>query len=467
MPEFSKTLNSFQNNEDLLHEILCGLEKESLRINKDATLALTPHPKSLGHPLENPNITTDFFESQLEFITPPFSKPTQTLEFLKKLHKDTQKKIAPEQIWPSSMPCLIPEGEIPIAKYGPSEEGQKREIYRKGLALRYGKKIQMICGIHYNLSFTKKFWQKFQTICNDNQNLQDFINEKYFALIRNFLRYRWLPVYLFGASPVADKSYCKSIIKKLKQLDNKTCYLQYATSLRMSQYGYSNYQKNKVLLSFNSLDQYIKEFKTALNTSVKEYQELNKKHKGEQLNENLLQIENEYYCPIRAKQIPEAKKSLIESLEEKGINHIEIRAVDLNPFYPCGIEKTEVLFFHAFLCFCLLRESPPISKAERTEINQNQTSTALQGRDPNLKLHKNAQEIPLKTWAEKILKKTTQIAQMLDKNQNNNDYTQSLKEQMKKIKNPNLTPSAQILNQLKQKNQSFIDFGKEIIKNQK
>ena len=178
-----------------------GIEKESLRVRPDGTLALTPHPAALGSALTHPHITTDFSESQLELITGVHASVEGCLEELTQIHQFVYRAIGDEMLWVASMPCGLPADEaIPIGRYGTSNVGRAKSVYRMGLAHRYGRRMQTISGIHYNFS------------------MPGVTNEGYFALIRNFRRHSWLLLYLFGASPAVCSSFVAGRAHELQQL---------------------------------------------------------------------------------------------------------------------------------------------------------------------------------------------------------------------------------------------------------
>src|SRR6185369_10715457 len=152
-----------------------GIEKESLRVTPEGSLAETPHPQALGSALTHPHITTDYSEAQLELITGVHATPESCLEELLQIHQFTYRALGDEMLWVSSMPCYLPADEnIPIARYGSSNVGRAKSVYRMCLAHRYARRMQTISGIHYNWS------------------LPDVTSEQYFALIRNFRRHAFL-----------------------------------------------------------------------------------------------------------------------------------------------------------------------------------------------------------------------------------------------------------------------------------
>ena len=190
----------------LLMGMLRGIEKEGLRVRSDGFLAQTPHPSKLGSKLTHPFITTDYSESLLELITDPRATPKDTLAMLRQLHVLVYQALPEgELMWPLSMPCMLSadDADIPLADYGSSNTGKLKTLYRSGLGIRYGRRMQTIAGLHYNLSFGDGLfiqWQK-QLADAQTQTLTEFKNEKYLGLIRNFKRLTSLVLYLLGASP--------------------------------------------------------------------------------------------------------------------------------------------------------------------------------------------------------------------------------------------------------------------------
>lgn len=446
-----------------------GLEKESLRVTEDGSLAITPHPKEFGNKTENPYIKTDFSESQIELVTPAFNSIEKTFSFLNNLQVMAEQVIENELLWPLSMPCRLPDDEaIPIALYSDTEEGKEKEIYRSGLALRYGKKMQMISGIHYNFSFSEDFWDFLYHKTGAGKTKPAFINEAYFTLARNFLRYRWLLNYLFGASPIADESYWSDILKKNKDRNTYSDksdllnYTEYATSLRMSRFGYDNGFQSSNFISYNSLKDYIRDIRTALTTKSESYSKFGIFRNGRQiqLNDNLLQLENEYYSPLRFKQSAGEGERQIDALEKKGIQYIELRVFDINPFEKTGISLEQMYFIHAFIIFCLFEKDKYISEEEERIINNNAQKVALEGRKEGIILTGNKnQNIPLHEWGQRIFIKLKTISKLLDKNSSDNKYEKSTEAEYKKLFNISLLPSSKIINEMRGNNENYSEFG--------
>ena len=307
----------------LLSRIKHGIEKEGLRTDLYGNLALTPHPKLFGEPLTNQWLTTDFSESLLEFITPVSESIDESLDYLFDCHTLAYQILKDEIIWPNSMPSRLPsDAQIPIAKYGNSNIAKMKTVYRRGLALRYGRAMQTIAGIHYNFSLPETLWRKlFEKSKYFGQTkiklLQDYIDKRYFDLIRNFRRNYWLLIYLFGASPCVDKSFIQDRLNDLEKLNDKDLYKANATSLRMGDLGYQSKVQQSLSISYNSLDDYISSLSNALKKSYEPYEKFQKKENGlyQQLSSSILQIENEFYSPIRPKQVIRLGETLLMHLD--------------------------------------------------------------------------------------------------------------------------------------------------------
>src|SRR5258706_8842 len=225
----------------VLNGLKRGMEKESLRVRPDGALALTPHPAALGSALKHPHITTDFSEALIELITGVHTKVEACREELKRIHQFVYRHIGDEVLWGASMPCSLPdENAIPIARYGNSNVGRAKTVYRIGLAHRYGKRMQMISGLHYNWSLPEAAWP----LAGDRD-----ANEAYFALVRNFRRHAWFLLYLFGASPAVCASFDAGRKHALEELAPGTLSLPHATSLRMEPLGYIYEAQNSLAVS--------------------------------------------------------------------------------------------------------------------------------------------------------------------------------------------------------------------------
>jgi glutamate--cysteine ligase len=443
---------------DLLARTLQGIEKEGLRVRPDGQIAQTPHPSGLGSALTHKYITTDYSEALLEFITPVHDSPEAALAFLSDLHTFAWQQLGEEQLWCASMPCEIAgEEAIPIAEYGSSNVGRLKHVYRQGLKYRYGKMMQTIAGIHYNFSLPEAFWPQWQALCDNRDNLQDFRSASYFRLIRNFRRYGWLLLYLFGASPALSASFMAGRSHNLEQLDPDTLYLPHATSLRMSDLGYSNKAQASLQICFNHLDSYADSLQQAIRTSHPAYESIGVKVDGEyrQLNTNVLQIENEYYSDIRPKRVTESGEKPVHALMKRGVEYIEVRNTDINPLLPLGMDLDQARFLNVFLISCLLGQADDLDEAECSMVAENHSRIVNQGRKPGLQLLTPAGEISRENLGAQVLDKVAKTAALLDQAQGGDAFARSVNLQRAKLDNPELTPSAQVLKALRESGLSY------------
>ena len=149
----------------LLTQIGRGIERECLRVTAEGTLAQTPHPRALGSALTHPSITTDYSEALLEFITPVSRDIDETLDILARIHGFVYRQLGDELLWSSSMPCIVSgDAGIPVARYGQSNVGRMKTVYRYGLGHRYGRLMQAIAGVHYNFSMPEAYWARAHAI---------------------------------------------------------------------------------------------------------------------------------------------------------------------------------------------------------------------------------------------------------------------------------------------------------------
>lgn len=455
--EYQYRLELFQlhANHSVLRGICHGIERESLRVTSDARLSQEYHPEKLGRPLTHPYITTDYSEALLEFITPVHCRIDDTLSFLEQLHQYTCQNLGEEIIWAGSMPPLL-EGDdsIPIAQFGSSNIGLMKTAYREGLWHRYGKPMQTIAGIHYNFSLPEDFWSLLQQNSSKKVDFEscDFRSAGYFSLIRNFLRYSWLLMYLFGASPVVNRSFFgdsdESVEQSgLKVLDKDSLFLPYATSLRMSDMGYSNHAQSSLSICYNTLDEYVDSLSRAIRTPYPPYEAigLKKGNKYLQLNTNLLQIENEYYSTIRPKRIARSGEKPVTALRNEGVEYVEVRCLDINPFEPLGLSETDAHFLDIFLVYCSLQSSASIHASECDEVSNNFKTAVMEGRRPGVKLEHKGQSVTLKSWGLQLLDEMASIAELLDQANGSSMFVDSLHAQQAKLNDVSLTPSAQLL----------------------
>jgi glutamate--cysteine ligase len=445
-------------------DLVTGLEKESLRVTPFGKISSLPHSKEYGAALTNPYITTDYSEALLELITPPEGSAHKTIQSLIETHAFVYQNIGDELLWVCSMPPAIANSnEIPIARYGTSNVGQMKYKYRQGLAYRYGRRMQSIAGIHFNFSLSTEAWQKwYKEDQKKDQSLQSFIDEKYLGLIRNYFRQSWLLLQLFGASPAIDNTFTNKIPDDLRQFDKNSWVGDYATSLRMSNIGYVNHAQAQLNVCYNSLTEYVRGLRAATSTVEPMYLDIGiKDEQGfyKQLNANILQIEAEYYSPIRPKRKSRRDERPLTALEKSGIDYVEVRALDLNPFEQVGISQTDLYFLDLFLLHCLFTESAPCSKQDCQEYRENKLRVAYHGRKPGLTLLTSGEEYLLTDWVEDIFAELAPLASWLDQQQNSHHFTDALNSKYQLLKNPEQLPSSRFLHLMEKEKISFLEAG--------
>ncbi|WP_124080233.1 glutamate--cysteine ligase [Pigmentiphaga humi] len=447
----------------LLAKRLHGIERESLRVDADGRLALTPHPAGLGSALTHTSITTDYSEALIELITGTHASHESLLDELRGIHRFVYGELDGELLWNQSMPCgLPPEPEIPIAWFGTSNIGMLKHVYRRGLAYRYGKAMQCIAGIHFNFSFADALWPLLADAGEPaGLSAKDRQSAKYVALIRNFNRYSWLLMYLFGASPALVESFLQGRPHELERMGEDTLYLPYATSLRMSDLGYQNKAQASLKPCYNDLSTYVERLYEAVSTPWPEYEKIGTIHGGEwvQLNTNVLQIENEYYSSIRPKRVASSGERPLRALAERGVQYVEVRCMDINPFLPVGIDESTSRFLDAFLLYCALEDSPLFAGGGHCTLSANNFLTVVkQGREPGLRLNREGTEIGLREWADELLDAIGRCAGLLDRVHGEAGYTEAVAAQRAKVEDPARTPSAQVLAGLRDSGLSFQEF---------
>ena len=429
-----------------------GIEKEGLRVTSDAHISQTDHPKGLGSALMHPHITTDYSEALLEFITPAMSDDADPLAFLRDLQQYAYTKMDQDElIWPGSMPAIINDDlDVRIAEYGVSNIGKLKHVYRHGLWHRYGRSMQAIAGLHFNFSLPDVFWSHFQEQQKNTDSLQDFRSQGYFRLIRNFKRHSWLLMYLFGSSPAMDASF-RHKAQNMNKAGAHTDYLGYASSLRMSDIGYTNNKAQESLkVSINSLDAYIASMRTAIHTVHPPYEAIGLKDGDSylQINSNILQIENEFYSDIRPKRVTLPGEKPVCALIRRGVEYVEIRCMDLDPFEPAGIATETMHFLELFLVWCLLSENDEVGDTEAKELKENLRRVVHEGFDPNLTLLDKDKEVPIKGRMTYQLGCLRDLAAIMDQVKGTSCYSDSVTMAQERIDHPELIPSNRIRAQL-------------------
>lgn len=452
----------------LLRGGLKGLEKESLRLDANGRIATSSHPARLGSALTHPHITTDYSEALIELITPAFETAELTLNALSDIHRFVLGHLGDEILLATSMPIGIRGDEsIPIARYGTSNIGTMKHVYRQGLAWRYGRTMQAIAGLHYNYSFPETLWPSLIALESPGKDLQDGINDAYFGVVRNVHRYGWLLIYLFGNSPALDAHFfCgrESLANRFEPLDPETYCWPNATSLRMSDIGYKNDTQMGLDISFENLNEYVASLESAINCRHQPYSEIGIKVDGQyrQLNDNILQIENEYYSPVRPKQIAKSGEKPTMALRKRGVRYLELRAMDLQCHESTGISLEAMHFLEIFTLWCLMKESPPLTQEEKAAASRNHLAVACCGRGSDFTLQRDDKEVPLRLFATEILSEMLELASAMDDLDHHRHFRAAIEVQLPRVADVSLTPSARILRTLRDEKISFNEFALDL-----
>ena len=439
---------------------LKGVEREALRVQPDGRIARTDHPAALGSALTHPYITTDYSEALIELVTPPFPHSWELQQYLCDIHQFVYSELGQELLWGTSMPCVLGgDAEIPIARYGSSNIGRMKHVYRVGLGHRYGRMMQAISGVHFNYSFPDRLWPVLEAVTQTKLRGRPLIDDAYFALLRNYRRYGWMILYLFGVSPAVCRSFFagREVPEGLESLGRGTLYAPHATSLRMSDLGYRNKNQAGVHVSVNSLEEYVRDLSHLISTPHPEYQAIGVEVDGEwkQLNANLLQIENEYYSFIRPKRVAFSGERPTKALLRGGVQYVEMRSLDVGAYDPVGVNHRKLLFLEAFAALCLLRESPPLSAELSAKYEANHVTVAGRGREPGLALWTEQGPLALADWANEVLDQMQGICELLDDGEASRPYSAALAFQRQKLADVAELPSARLLADMKRQGMSF------------
>lgn len=439
----------------LLRGMLRGIERESLRMQSNGFLSQAAHPKGLGSALTHPHITTDYSEALMEFITPPQDSIPGALNYLSDIHAVVHRQLEHEEkLWPLSMPCMLDDAEerIPLAQYGSSNIGRFKTLYRHGLGVRYGRRMQTISGVHYNLSFPDALFEALQQQESDealkNLSLQDYRSHRYFGLIRNFIRLTPLVMLVVGASPSVCQCFMTGREHHLLPLVRGTLFLPYATALRMGRFGYQNSAQKQLGIHYNNLSGYLEGLQKAVKTPYQPFSRLGLNDaQGEpiQINDHVLQIENEYYSLVRPKQVPQAGETPSQALANRGVGYVELRAVDVNPYSPIGIDEHTAGFLEVLALYCLLKDSPALLDDEQDIIERNQAEVVNRGRAPNATILADGQSYPIEDWSRSHAQAMQPLAELLDQAYATTLYSQGLATMLGRIDEVDATLSAQVI----------------------
>lgn len=414
-----------------------GIEWESLRAKGDGKLSLTPHPEVFGDKLKNPVVTTDFSESQIEIITPTFDSIDKAFDNFSLLSDIVNASLPEDEyLWFQSIPCILPYwDQIPIAQY--SEEGLSSQKYREDLAKKYGVKKQMISGVHFNFSFSDDLLNKLYDIEGSEITFKEFKDNVYLKIARNYLRYCWLIIYLTGCSIGSHKTFSNDCLHLMDEQDDYgSFYSTKGPSFRNASCGYKNLKE--LYPSYDS----VKEFVSDINKFI---------------DDGDLSEAKELYTQIRLK--PKNPQDLLNSLENDGIEYIEIRTLDINPFYKCGLVRHDMKFLHLFLIYMFIKDESDYEDWQK-EAKYNEEATAESAYVESMRLLRDGEEVTLKSWAADIINEMHGMCEVLGIDE---DRTLSL--MLNRISNPDLTYGKRLLKLIKE--HGYINTHVELSKNNK
>lgn len=402
--------------------------------------------------MTHPHITTDFSEAQLELVTGVHQSIQDTLEQLRQVHGVVYRHIGDELMWATSMPCRLPEdAKIPIGQYGVSNVGRSKSVYRMGLAYRYGRRMQTISGVHYNFSLPENAWAMLSEQDGGKLSEREYRDQAYFSLIRNFKRHSWLLLYLFGASPAVCATFVQDREHVLEPLGNGTMHLPHGTSMRMGPLGYQSDAQSSLAVSYNDLSGYAESLVDALTKPYPPYAEIGIEKDGQyrQLNTSLLQIENEFYGTIRPKRRINTGERPLCALGRRGVEYVEVRCLDIDPFSPIGIAADTAHFVDIFLLHCLFTNSPDDSPESLAIDAQNQLAVAQKGRQAGLSLTgPDGKSVSFESWAGHLIDECAPIAAAMDRANNTAGFSSAVSNAKTAIANSSLTPSARVLREM-------------------
>ena len=414
-----------------------GIEWESLRAKGDGNLSLTPHPEVFGDKLTNPVVTTDFSESQIEIITPTFNSIDEAFDNFSLLSDIVNASLPEDEyLWFQSIPCILPYwDQIPIAQY--SEDGQSSQKYREDLAKKYGVKKQMISGVHFNFSFSDELLNKLYAMESSDLTFKEFKNNVYLKVARNYIRHCWLIIYLTGCSIGSHKTFSNDCIHLMDEQDDYGSY--YSTkgpSFRNASCGYKNLKE--LYPSYDSVQEFVNDI-------------------NKFIDDGDLSEAKELYTQIRLK--PKNPQDMLNSLENDGIEYVEIRTLDINPFYKCGLVRHDMKFLHLFLIYMFLKDESDYKDWQK-EAKFNEEATAESAYVESMRLLRDGKEVTLKSWASEIINEMYGMCEVLGI-----DEAATLSLMLNRISNPDLTYGKRLLNLIREN--GYINTHVELSKNNK
>ena len=429
---------------------LRGVERECLRVTPAGRVAPTPHGEELGSALTHRYITTDFAEALLELITPPVKSTHDVSDWLAALHEFVLAQLDGEQLWtPSMPPAISSDRQLLPARYGSSNIGMLKHIYRLGLANRYGPRMQAIVGIHFNYSPPPDLWRSLPDLESPPSGIVAKRSSWIMGQMRNVRRLAWLPTYLLGASPAFHDTLSQVRTADLKKGRKGTLYAPDATSLRMSSLGYTSALQAGLVISANSVHEYVRDLEAAVHARHAAYSKIGVRVRGRyrQLSDSVLQVENEYYSAARPKRRIRRGERAATALRRRGAEYLELRLVDADPFEPLGVSEASMRFLEAFLLYCLLEESPPMAVDEYLACVSNLDRTAWRGRARGVRLIRKRRRIRLDNWGLEVCRAMRPLCEALDGG-TGGEYSAALKAARASLRDPELTPAARVLDEL-------------------
>ena len=450
---FQDSLKQFQASGFFQNlEIKRGIERESLRVDSSGIISQATHPEKLGSPLTNKDITTDFAEALVELVTPTFDSAEGLFDHLSDLHHFLYASMGDELLWNFSMPCAFDsESEIRLAEYGNSNTGMLKHVYRKGLRLRYGSIMQCVSGIHFNFSISPESWRPINPSLSQAE-----IDDKYLGLIRNVKRNFWFLLEHFGASPIAHKSYLLDRTHALEQYGDDDLFLPEATSLRMSEVGYQSAIQNALGIRYNDLGGFINAVVRGINTPYDKFKALgllDEQGIPQQISAGILQIENELYDIIRPKRTGASTSRPSNLLRRHGIEYIELRGLDVNPFIPEGISTTNIKLLDLFLIHALISDSPYISEQEIIAIRSNHSTMVENGRSKDLQLIKAGSLSNIADMRKVFHEELRMLAEAMDA------YSPGYSKALSLELSTEESPGQRIMDEIEEHNMSFQEYG--------
>ncbi len=426
-----------------LSDFRWGVERETHRVLPDGSISLSAHPEALS----KPGFTRDFAESQLEIVTAPKTSIPKALADLEHLTAEADRALGQELLWPFSMPPRLPEeSRIPIARFGTGEWARRAELYRLGLASRYGKARQMICGVHLNVSFGEALLSRMsaESPLTPEEARSGRPSDGYaLRLARNLYEQLPLLILLLGASPLMGG------VDETEEL--------YAVSYRNSRFGYAG-SEYRPYLDLQSFPSYLSGIRKGMRTESPAFKSLGLVQDGRatQLNGMIFQSEKEFYAPIRLRQRLLPGESTLQALSKRGVGYLELRFLDVDPFAGTGVSEETLRLIHLFILDGLARPTQPRGREALGEDLSRATDAAL--KNP-LQLIASAGSDLLLRAADERLADLDSWARRLNEETWDDTYTAVLELFRRRICDPRLLTSAALIRAFEKSGLDWSSFG--------